>query len=243
MRRVLDIAAAAVLPAPDDILAQQGVPAVVADQGVLDGIAVAAVANLATTIAPAGVLQEVAIPDFAAVYAGAGHNDRQTPLAPIFPRAERLFLFAVTCGPAVSERIAAAFAAHDFPLGAALDAAASLAADRCAQAAQDAAESVVRAAAPGDPRGLMALRYSPGYCGWHVSGQAALLARLAPVEAGITLTAGFVMEPLKSVSGVVVVGRTGIHHFTRVYACCAGCTEQTCRERLRVSDPQPGRMI
>jgi hypothetical protein len=243
VRRVLDIGAATVLPAADDVLAQQGVPAVSAEQDALVEVAVAAVANLAATISPAGVLEEVAIPDFATVYAGAGNNDVQTPLQPIFTRAERLFLFAVTCGAAVSERIAAAFARHDYPLAAALDAAASLAADRCAQVAQDEAEASVRTAAPADPHGLTALRYSPGYCGWHISGQAALLARLAPAEAGITLTAAYVMRPLKSVSGVVVVGRPGIHRFTRAYPCCAGCTEQTCRERLGVSGPRPGRMI
>jgi hypothetical protein len=237
---VLHIDAATVLPAPDDVLAQQGVPAVTSGQAVLEELAAAAVAELAAAIAPAGVLAAVSAPDFASIYAGAGRNDLRTPLAPIYPRAEQLFMFAVTCGPAVTARIAAAFARRDYPLGAALDAAASLAADRCAQVAQDEAETLVRAAAPADPRGVVALRYSPGYCGWHVSGQQALFAELRPEEVGITLTAGFVMEPLKSVSGIVVVGRPGIHEFSRVYPCCAGCTDQTCRERLRVSGPSPG---
>jgi cobalamin-dependent methionine synthase I len=48
------------------------------------------------------------------------------------------------------------------------------------------------------------LRYSPGYCGWHVSGQKKLFEFLQPAEIGITLLESFLMTPLKSISGVLL---------------------------------------
>jgi hypothetical protein len=50
-------------------------------------------------------------------------------------------------------------------------------------------------------------RYSPGYCGWHVSEQQKLFA-LLPDEApcGVTLTESSLMLPIKSVSGVIGLG-------------------------------------
>ena len=50
------------------------------------------------------------------------------------------------------------------------------------------------------------LPYSPGYCGWHVSGQRKLFDFLRPEEIGMTLNASCLMQPLKSVSGVLVAG-------------------------------------
>jgi len=140
-------------------------------------------------------------------------------------------LFVVTAGPAVSERIGALFKAHDYPLAAALDAAASLAADGAAQWVQD-------RVATRCPPGQGVLRYSPGYCGWHVSGQIELFATLDASEIGVTLTKSCLMDPLKSVSGVIVVGPPSIHHFVHDYDFCADCADHQCRDRIeRVHSP------
>lgn len=50
-------------------------------------------------------------------------------------------------------------------------------------------------------------RFSPGYCGWHVSQQQRLFS-LFPEEkpCGITLTDSCLMVPVKSVSGIIGVG-------------------------------------
>ena len=106
----------------------------------------------------------------------------------------------------------------------ALDAAASLAADLAAEQLE---EEVARR----NPD-LTALRYSPGYCGWHVSGQRALFDELKPGDIGLGLTDSFVMDPVKSVSGVIVVGAPGIHHFKPDFDFCRACTDRTCRERI-----------
>lgn len=225
MSTVLDISVEMILPDARAILTQQGVPEHAPGVEELLILAELARRELAADLAPAGVLNEVTVGEFADIYPGQGFNDPDTPLEPIFMRAERLALFAVTCGQAVCDRISNLFLANDYPLGAALDAGASLAADRAAQVAQDKFVSTLD-----DKSGV--LRYSPGYCGWHVSGQKALFNFLDSGAANITLTESCLMRPIKSVSGVIVAGRPDIHGFTNDYAFCTACTGKECRERI-----------
>lgn len=225
MTQTLDINLKKILPPPRAILFQQGVPDYAADDEQLLAVAQAAVGELERSLAPAGVLDEVTVPEFTEIYPGQGFNARSTPLAEIIPRAERLALFAVTCGQAVCDRIGELFFNADYALGAALDAGASLAADQAAQIAQE------RFAATVDD-GLGVLRYSPGYCGWHVSGQKALFRGLGSQTGGIVLNDSFLMRPLKSVSGVIVAGHPDIHQFTNDYRFCSNCTGKECLERM-----------
>ena len=83
------------------------------------------------TMAELGDVIELArdLATFAAIYPGRGENAPRSPLAEIHPQAEALALFAVTVGAAVSQQIDQLFDDHNYPLAAALDAAASLAAD------------------------------------------------------------------------------------------------------------------
>ncbi|MDR2847724.1 MAG: methionine synthase [Bacteroidales bacterium] len=48
-------------------------------------------------------------------------------------------------------------------------------------------------------------RYSPGYCGWHTAEQHQLFA-LLPTTLGIRLTESALMQPIKSVSGIIGIG-------------------------------------
>ena len=50
-------------------------------------------------------------------------------------------------------------------------------------------------------------RYSPGYCDWSVSDQHSLFSLLPPGFCGITLTQSALMVPVKSLSGVIGVGK------------------------------------
>lgn len=223
---VLEIGVESILPEAGSILVQQGVPEDYRGIDDLHDLAERARGELAATLVPAGVMAEATREEFAGIYQGQGFNDPRTPLEMIFPLAERLALFAVTCGQAVGDRIRELFSANEYPLGAALDAAASLAADQAAQIAQD------RFAATQE-KGTGVLRYSPGYCGWHVSGQGALFAFMGTAPAGITLSESYLMHPLKSVSGVIVAGRPHIHRFVNEYPFCTSCTGKECRERIQ----------
>jgi hypothetical protein len=180
---------------------------------------------------PVALLADVSSAEFAEVYAGEGRNAPDSPLARILPRAERLALFALTLGGRISEEIDRRFAARDFALAAMLDAAASSAAEKAVGEIEHTLGARVRAdVAVGRPAAVLA--YSPGYCGWDVTGQRALFAYLHPEEIGIRLNESCLMEPLKSVSGVVVAGPIEVHDFPADFEFCRVCLGHECRERV-----------
>jgi hypothetical protein len=251
---IVAIAARDVLPDPAAVAAQLGAPAPAgitrasaehaspaagdretqagAGRGArTDDLVARALALAAETFAPAGLWREVPAAAFAVIYAGEGENAPRSPLAGMHLKAERLALFAATLGPAVSERITLLFAAREFALAAALDAAASLGAERAAERVEHDYRSRLAASGALKPQTRL-LRYSPGYCGWHVSGQKALFAALRPERIGVRLRLSHLMEPLKSVSGVIVAGPATIHVFASDYPFCGECRTQACRERL-----------
>ncbi len=59
-------------------------------------------------------------------------------------------------------------------------------------------------------------RYSPGYCGWHVKEQQKLFTLFAKNSFGITLSDSSLMTPVKSVSGIIGIGREARY---RSYTC------------------------
>lgn len=65
--------------------------------------------------------------------------------------------------------------------------------------------------------------YSPGYCGWKVSDQQILFSLLPDQPCGVGLTASSLMCPIKSVSGVVGIGR----QMTRQKYGCELCGKKT----------------
>ena len=50
-------------------------------------------------------------------------------------------------------------------------------------------------------------RYSPGYCHWNVAEQHRLFSLFGDKTAGVTLTASALMYPVKSISGLIGIGR------------------------------------
>jgi len=70
-------------------------------------------------------------------------------------------------------------------------------------------------------------RYSPGYCDWNVSEQHKLFALLPPNFCGISLTDSALMQPEKSVSGVIGIGGRA----KRVDYACNICTMEDCFRR------------
>jgi len=173
---------------------------------------------------PRGMSRTVSPGEFAAVFEGTGRNEPQAPLAGIYPRAERLDLFAFTLGERISAEIARLFAGSDFALGSVLDAVASLAVDNAGRLAEARHASQSAAAAK-------TFLYSPGYCGWHISSQEILFAALRPQAIGMTLNASFLMSPLKSISGVLVSGPAAIHRIAAGYPFCGRCQSPVCLER------------
>jgi hypothetical protein len=231
VNEILTFTAAEVAPARDAVLAQLGIPPLTALPPRTEGLLETAAALFAEHVAPVGVLSEIPSEVFGPLYRGEGRNAPESPVEIIAGRAEHLALFAVTLGQGIGDALGRLFAAEDFALAYMLDAMASVAADGAAEAAERRFESDLRARGWAAPDGA-ALRYSPGYCGWDVTGQRRLFAALQPGRIGLTLTDSCLMQPLKSVSGVLLAGPRAIHRFPPTYDFCDRCEARTCRSRL-----------
>ena len=229
---ILELAHADVTPARPAVISQLGIPEGTVVPAHIERLADAAAELFAEHVAPAGVLAETSIAEFAVVYRGEDRNEPSSPVAEIIGRAEHLALFVVTLGEGISQALQRCFAAEDVALAYTLDAMASVAADGAADLAERRYDGVLRGRGWTTPDGAV-LRYSPGYCGWDVTGQRKLFAFLRPERIGLSLTESCLMQPLKSVSGVMIAGPRAIHRFPPTYDFCDRCEARTCRDRLR----------
>lgn len=183
---------------------------------------------------PRGIMKKISIEGFKDVYPGIGNNESESPLDDILPASQHLALFAGTVGAGVSKKVETMMASmgKDFALGFMLDSVASFCTDRITKVAESFFARQVYGEDELKDRGLKVLLYSPGYCGWHVSGQGTLFEYLEPGEIGITLNSSFLMTPIKSVSGLLVAGGAEIHRFDNLFSFCDDCKTFNCRERM-----------
>lgn len=176
---------------------------------------------------PRGMFKPIPIDEFERVFKGEGENEQDTPLEHIYPCADYLALFAMTLGREISSQIETLFSSNDFALAYMLDCVASQTAEKAVKVVESEFHRFI------DEQGAHVLAYSPGYCGWHVSGQRKLFKYLEPGKIDILLNESCLMVPLKSVTGVLVAGEKKIHQFKPNYSFCRDCKDRTCNERMK----------
>jgi hypothetical protein len=231
MRRVVELPVDNTVPLRQAVLRALGVPGEFSPDErtvalVEDGIRV--YRDLAQ---PVGLLMDISVEDFTPVYFGTGNNAEETPLGNIYESSNGLALFAVTVGERICDEIAHLFDKDDFALGAAVDATASEGTEMAAQAMQSRYNQYLqRRDSLDQSKGILA--FSPGYCGWHISAQGKLFEYLDPGEVGISLLKSYLMQPIKSISGVIVFGRISLFDFDDSFPFCSECDERSCRERI-----------
>lgn len=215
-----------------EILHSQGVP----DEAVLSGnferIIEEAIGLYQELANISGIIARIEMSDFEEVYQGEGLNEKENPVEDIYRKSDYLALFAVTLGPVLSEKVTELFNKGDYATGYMLDSISSCAADKLANLTAQHLQLELARTEPAASQ-LRVLCYSPGYCGWHISGQKKLFEALQPEEIGITLNESCLMSPIKSVSGVLIGGPGEIHEFANSYPFCNTCTTRTCIERIR----------
>lgn len=221
-----------ILPNRRAVLARQGIPAHAHVSERIDALHGRAEALFSECARPVGVVAELGKREFRAVFAGEGGNAADAVLGRIFPEADHLALYALTMGPRVSSRTDELFASNDSALGLMLDSVASLAAERASEAMAEHYGALLLANGPAAPD-QQVLSYSPGYCGWHVSGQKKLIEFLAPERIGISLNSSHMMSPLKSVSGLLVSGPPAVHLFSPGFSYCPVCRDHSCVARMK----------
>jgi hypothetical protein len=133
-------------------------------------------------------------------------------------------LFICTAGPEVGERSRRSMSGGDLLRGYVYDVIGSEVAENAAERMQDS----LRAAAAATGMNITN-RFSPGYCGWDVAEQHKLFSFFPDNFCGITLTDSALMNPVKSVSGIIGLGAMVRH---REYPC-RQCGEMNCIYRRR----------
>ncbi|MBT4174009.1 MAG: hypothetical protein HN729_06515 [Candidatus Marinimicrobia bacterium] len=224
-----------ILPNEKDILKHQGIPEEHTPSTRIQNILSEAIILFIGEAKPQWIRAQVSRSEFKAIYLGAGENFIENPLENIYSQASNLALFALTVGLEISNKIENLFQQKEYALAAMLDSVASTAAENAVARCEKLYEESLQKA----DESATVLAYSPGYCGWHISGQKKLFDYLKPEQIGITINNHFLMTPLKSVSGLLVAGPPKIHLFKNNFDFCRSCTDKSCTERMwKINHPE-----
>jgi hypothetical protein len=233
MRRVVQLSVEEIIPTVQEVLENQGMAGRPNLPARITALLDSALDLFKKLAEPKGIMEDLAIPDFQAIYDGNGLNSSEGPVPMIASRADALALFAATMGDALMAKSRELFATGGPALGYMLDAVNTSGAERLGQRmANRFLEFLPEETRHG--KNLRAQYYCPGHCGWHISGQDKVFQALYPEEIGITLKQSWAMYPLKSISGILVVGDIRIHRFQPAFSFCKQCKEHKCVQRLKI---------
>ena len=136
--------------------------------------------------------------------------------------AEGYALFIATCGEAFERFLQQLKAEGDMVRVFIADAMGSVIAEKCADEMEKNLQLSI------DKLGWKHTnRFSPGYCGWHVSQQQLLFPLFNGQTCGVTLTDSSLMLPIKSVSGIIGVGEK----VRKLDYTCGLCNFEKCYKR------------
>jgi len=138
--------------------------------------------------------------------------------------AEEVALFICTAGQEIGERSRRSMKEGDLLRGYIYDVIGSEVVESAADRMQEALKAEV--ATHGKK---ITNRFSPGYCGWDVAEQHKLFSFFRDNFCGITLTESALMNPVKSVSGIIGIGK-GVSYAP--YQCHL-CEDKNCLYRSR----------
>jgi hypothetical protein len=170
----------------------------------------------------------------ARVVVGDGPAFTSRALARVLAGSKELVAFVVTIGPALEREVRRRTASGDYPEALMLDAVGSVAVEELAERVRRAVEAGARAIGAGCSN-----RFAPGYGDWDVREQAALFALLrgANAELAVSLNESCLMNPLKSLSGVIGLGE-GVHRIAE--SPCHLCAKPNClMRRAPLWRPEP----
>lgn len=233
MKKVLTFLVEKVTPSVEAVLKAQGISDNLTVDDRILRLAENAISAYEKLAKPVGIVAEISKSDFENVFIGEGNNESDAPLGSIFESSQDLALFAVTIGNQICSEISGLFAANDFAAGSMLDSIASEGADKTAEAIELSCRDNLSGKEEYD-RSIGIMRFSPGYCGWHISAQKKLFEFLQPGEIGIELNDSCLMIPIKSISGVIVTGKKETFVFDDAFDFCADCNDRSCQDRIKI---------
>ncbi len=137
----------------------------------------------------------------------------------------RFAFFVCTAGKTISDKSVSLLKGEDPVLGYVYD----ILGSAIAEAAGDKMQSLLRNEVGGAGE-KTTNRYSPGYCQWSVDEQHKLFSLFGESPCGVSLTQSALMQPVKSISGVIGIGRDVEY---REYQCSLCFSENCVYRRIR----------
>lgn len=134
-------------------------------------------------------------------------------------RSEALALFIITVGPDVEKLSKSEMAIGNGLEGLIYDLVGSELAENIAEMLHQHIQQLVQSKGQN-----VSNRFSPGYCNWPVSEQGLLFELMAENHCGVSLSASSLMLPVKSVSGIIGIGK----NVRRVAYKCNICNDKHC---------------
>jgi hypothetical protein len=122
-------------------------------------------------------------------------------------KSESIAVFLCTAGEEIGVRSRIAMQEMDLLRGYILDIVGSVIVDAAADFMQNELEKSVGASGK-----KVTNRYSPGYCSWQVAEQHKLFQLVPENFCGIKLTESALMDPIKSISGIIGIGKDVRHN-------------------------------
>jgi cobalamin-dependent methionine synthase I len=116
-------------------------------------------------------------------------------------KSDSVAVFLCTAGPEIGDHARQLINEKDFLKGYIFD----IAGSEIVEAAADKMQEALRINLLAENI-MITNRYSPGYCGWHVSEQHKLFTLVPGNYCNISLTDSSLMQPIKSVSGFIGLG-------------------------------------
>jgi hypothetical protein len=142
-------------------------------------------------------------------------------------KSDSLAVFLSTAGEEIGRRTRKAMSEGDPLTGYIYDMVGSIVVDAAADRMQSELEKAIIAAGK-----KITNRYSPGYCGWDVTEQHKLFRLLPDNYCRIRLTGSALMEPEKSVSGIIGIGKNVRYNRYRCSLCdMKDCTFRELKEK------------
>ena len=157
----------------------------------------------------------------------ADHTEFQTGqrITSLLEESESLAIFIVTAGKGIEQWMQERTDRGDTFSSYVIDVVGSEIADLAALQLQNKLEQQIQ------PSGLNVTdMFSPGYCGWPVSDQHALFSFFPEGSCGIHLTETSLMDPIKSISGIIGIGK---HAKRNREDYCSHCGHTDCIYRGR----------
>jgi hypothetical protein len=137
-------------------------------------------------------------------------------------KTDSLVIFLITAGEEIGIRTRKAMSAGDPLTGYIYDIIGSIIVDAAADLMQSELEKTILLSGK-----KITNRYSPGYCGWDVSEQHKLFRLVPENYCGIRLTDSALMDPVKSISGIIGIGKNVKYN----PSTCSLCDMKNCAFR------------